>query len=62
MFDYDKSGQIDQKEILHMITSTSELLGKPCDTPSAKSLAKKILDSCDKKRNGKVTKEEFVNG
>ena len=45
-----------------MITSTSELLGRPSDTPSAKNLAKKILDSCDKKRSGKITKEEFVNG
>lgn len=45
-----------------MITSTSELMGKPCDTSSAKSLAKKIIDSCDKKRVGKITKQEFVNG
>lgn len=45
-----------------MITSTSELLGKPCETQTAKSLAKKILDSCDKKRNGKITKDEFVMG
>ena len=62
VFDYDKSGQIDQKEILHMITSTNELLGTPCDLPSAKVLAKKIFDHCDKKRSGKITKEEFVNG
>lgn len=45
-----------------MITSTSELMGKPCDTPSARNLAKKILDSCDKKRSGKITREEFVDG
>ncbi len=45
-----------------MITATSELLGKPYEVQSTKSLAKKILDSCDKKRNGKITKEEFVNG
>lgn len=45
-----------------MITATSELLGKPCDTASARGFAKKILDLCDKKRRGKITKEEFVNG
>jgi Ca2+-binding EF-hand superfamily protein len=45
-----------------MITATSELLGKPCELQNAKSLAKKILDFCDKKRNGKITREEFVNG
>ncbi|CAF4043798.1 unnamed protein product, partial [Adineta steineri] len=62
VFDYDKSETIDQREILHMITSTNELLGKSCDLPSAKNLAKKILDTCDKDRNGKITKEEFLNG
>ena len=45
-----------------MITATSELLGKSCELSNAKSLAKKIMDSCDKKRNGKITKDEFVNG
>ena len=61
VFDYDKSGSIDQKEILHIITATSELLGRACDVQTAKTFAKKILDTCDKKRNGKVTKEEFIN-
>jgi hypothetical protein len=45
-----------------MINSTGELLGNPSDLQNAKGLAKKILDSCDKQRNGKITKEEFVNG
>ena len=45
-----------------MITATNELLGKPCGLQTAKGLAKKILDSCDKKRSGKITKEEFMNG
>ncbi len=45
-----------------MITATSELLGNSCEVQSAKTLAKKILDSCDKKRNGKITREEFVDG
>jgi Ca2+-binding EF-hand superfamily protein len=53
---------MDQKEILHIITATSELLGRACDAQTAKIFAKKILDACDKKRNGKVTREEFING
>ena len=62
IFDYDKSSEIDQKEILHIITATGELLGKPCEMQNAKMLAKKILDTCDKKRNGKITREEFIQG
>ena len=45
-----------------MINATSELLGNASETQNAKILAKKILDTCDKKRNGKITKEEFVHG
>ncbi|UJR19977.1 hypothetical protein I4U23_023109 [Adineta vaga] len=62
VFDYDKSGKIDQKEILHILTATGDLLGRPLETANAKTLAKKILDTCDKQRNGKISKEEFVNG
>jgi len=45
-----------------MIISTSELLGKPCEMQNAKVLAKKILDTCDRKRDGKITEDEFING
>jgi len=45
-----------------MITATSDLLGNSCDTANARSLAKKILDTCDKNRSGKITKNEFING
>ncbi|CAF1144836.1 unnamed protein product [Rotaria sordida] len=62
IFDYDKSKTIDQKELLHMITATSDLIGQPYDLANAKSLAKKILDSCDKNRNKKITKQEFLDG
>jgi Ca2+-binding EF-hand superfamily protein len=45
-----------------MIISTSELIGKSCEKQYAQNLAKKILDSCDTNRNGRITKEEFIIG
>lgn len=45
-----------------MITATNDLIGKPMELTNAKTLAKKILDSCDKKRNKKITKAEFIDG
>jgi Ca2+-binding EF-hand superfamily protein len=45
-----------------MIISTCQLLGKSCDQQYAQTMAKKILDSCDKHRRGKITKEEFIYG
>ncbi len=62
IFDCDKSGTIDQKELFQMIISTSELIGKSCEKQYAQNLAKKILDSCDTNRNGRITKEEFIIG
>jgi Ca2+-binding EF-hand superfamily protein len=45
-----------------MITATAELVNKSNRLKSPGNLAKKIFDSCDRKRSGKITKEEFVNG
>ncbi len=45
-----------------MIISICQLQGKSCEKKYAQTMAKKILDSCDKKRTGKITKEEFIYG
>jgi Ca2+-binding EF-hand superfamily protein len=60
IFDYDKSGTIDQKEILQMITATSELLGKSYSKEEVRNFATEIFDACGKKAGQKLTNEEFV--
>ncbi|CAF1340231.1 unnamed protein product [Adineta ricciae] len=61
IFDYDKSGTIDQKEILQMISATSELCGKTYTKEETRNFATEIFEACGKERNTKITKEEFVN-
>ena len=62
IFDCDKSAAIDRKEIIQMIIATSALTGKLWETHDAERLAKQILESCDIRRIGKITKTEFING
>ena len=61
IFDYDKSGTIDQKEILQMITATDELLGKSHSKEEARNFVTEIFDEGGKKGGQKLTKEEFVH-
>jgi hypothetical protein len=44
-----------------MITATGELLGKSYEKEEIRNFATEIFDSCNKKTNSKITKEEFVN-
>ncbi|CAF4043424.1 unnamed protein product [Rotaria sordida] len=47
IFDYNKNGNIDEKELIRMITTTGELINKPCDQKMAKRYAQEIFDVCD---------------
>ncbi|CAF1528629.1 unnamed protein product [Adineta ricciae] len=62
IFDCDKSGTIDKKEIVQMIIATSALTDNSLEIQDAKNLTKQIMQSCDVRRVGKITKTEFVNG
>lgn len=62
IFDCDRSGTIDKKEIIEMIVATSALTANSGEVQDAQSLAEQIMASCDVQKAGKITKTEFING
>ena len=62
VFDCDRSGTIDKKEIIEMIVATSALTCNAGEVQDARSLADRIMASCDVRQTGKITKTEFING
>lgn len=64
IYDIDRNGKIDNKEMEKIITAIYDLIGEENrsgeNSPSER--VKMILKKLDKDRNGFLTKDEFVEG
>jgi Ca2+-binding EF-hand superfamily protein len=62
LYDSDGNGYLDQKEIKEVITGMLDLLGAEKRSNNASQLAEECLKQLDASNDGKVSKDEFING
>ncbi len=62
MYDADNSGYLDSNELNAGIYGMLDLLGADRKGHNSKELAKECMSQLDSTRDGKVSKDEFVNG
>ena len=62
MYDVENNGSLDQNELTIGINGMLDLLGADKKGHDSKALGKECMTQLDKSHDGKITKEEFVNG
>ncbi len=62
LYDADDSGYLDSNELNAGIYGMLDLLGADRNANSSKEIAAECLEKLDKSRDGKVSKEEFIEG
>lgn len=59
MFDKDKSGKIDSKELKGALKEYYSYINEPCDDAKLDEEVKEIIKVCDKSNDGKIDKNEW---
>ena len=59
VFDKDKSGSIDAKELEGVLTDLNKKTGNKLSAEKIKEESKKFIEDVDKSKDGKVSFEEF---
>ncbi len=62
LYDADNSGYLDHQELIAVIYGMFDLLGANHKGNNSQDLAKECMIQLDKSKDGKISREEFVNG
>ena len=61
IYDSDKNGRIDKKELMQIVTALYDLEDHPSAKVDAKARVEEILSQYDLDKNKSLTKSEFIN-
>ena len=62
LYDSDGNGYLDRNEIRAVIQAMLELLGADKNNNNPQQLADECIRELDSSRDGRISKDEFVNG
>lgn len=62
LYDADQNGYLDNNEIKEVIIGMLDLLGADKNTHNPQELANEVMRQLDSSNDGKVSKDEFING
>ena len=62
LYDSDGNGYLDRNEIREVINAMLDLLGADKNNNNPQQLADECIRELDSSRDGRISKDEFVNG
>ena len=62
LYDADNSGYLDDTELVAIINGMFDMLGAHYKGGESQDLARECMVQLDKSRDGKISREEFVDG